>query len=665
MIWQRIFQESQFKLRFVGIRVDYGAWVIKCQVLLYIPCSIIDPYCDKPKFSLLISLAGYCIILGIVLVQEIEELQMKEAWSVYAKKADFYEIGRKFNINPVVARVIRNRDIIGDDEIRKYLHPGVDDTHEPALMKDMDKGCGIMKQKIQDGKKIRIVSDYDVDGIMSNYVLYMGLIDVGADVSYEIPDRMTDGYGINKRIIEAAKEDGVDTIITCDNGIAAFEAVELAKQYGMTVIVTDHHEVPFELDEKGEKKYSYVKADAIIDIKRPDCEYPFKEICGAVVAYKFIRRLNELMGKPWEDEDKYIEMLGLATVCDIMSLKDENRYYVKRALKIIEKTDNIGLKALLSVNGLTGKKLSAYSFGFVLGPCFNATGRLESAKVGLSLLLSDDEEYAMAEAEKIKEINIERKTMTEEGTKRALEIVENDLKDDIILVVYVPNLHESLAGIVAGRIKEKYYRPTLVFTDGEGGILKGSGRSIDGYNMFEELSAVKHLFLKVGGHKMAAGFSIDAGKLSEIRKALNDNQKLTEKDLTYKVRIDVPMPFSYITEGLVNELDLLEPYGKDNPKALFGQSNLSIVKINFMGKDNQFGKIIFQDRTGFRIEAVDFKINSFIESIKKWFGEQECDKMLNGQPNNIKINVAYHPELNYYNGKTKIQIRPDRYQKTE
>ena len=590
---------------------------------------------------------------------------MREKWTVYAKRADFNEIGKKYGIDPVVARVIRNRDIVGDEEIEKYLHGKLSDVHEPSLMKDMDGGCRIMAEKIRAGKKIRIVSDYDVDGIMSNYILYKGLLEAGADVSYEIPDRLTDGYGINRRIIDEANADGIDTIITCDNGIAAFDAIEAAKAYGMTVIVTDHHEVPFEFDEDGNKKYKIVPADAVIDIKQEDCNYPFKDICGAGVAYKFIRNLYKLMEIEWADEDKYIEMLGLATVCDIMSLKDENRIYVKRALEIIKDTKNIGLKALIKVNGLVGRKLNAFDFGFVLGPCFNATGRLESAKVGLSLLLSEDEEFAVSEAEKIKEINIERKNMTEEGTKKAIEIVEEQCKNDTILVVYVPNLHESLAGIVAGRIKEKYYRPTLVFTDGEGGILKGSGRSIDGYNMFEELNNVRDLFLKVGGHEMAAGFSIEKDKLEELRKKLNENQRLTEDDLTYKVRIDVAMPFSYITEKLINELDLLEPFGKDNPKALFAQGGLSVVKLKFMGKDNQFGRITLQDKDGFRIEAVDFRINSFLESIKMWFGEQECDKMVKGQPNNIRINVAYHPELNYFKGKTTIQIRPERYQKAD
>ncbi|MBR1815177.1 MAG: single-stranded-DNA-specific exonuclease RecJ [Lachnospiraceae bacterium] len=588
---------------------------------------------------------------------------MKEKWTVYAKRADFYDIGDKFNIDPVVARVIRNRDIVGYENIDKYLNDTDLSGYDVTLMKDMDKGCLIMMDKIRQGKSIRIVSDYDVDGIMSNYILYDALKYAGADISYEIPDRMLDGYGINERIIEDAYTDGVDTIITCDNGIAAFPAIELAKEYGMTVIVTDHHEVPFDIDDNGEKRYRIVPADAVIDIKQVTCGYPFKEICGATVAYKFIRRLYELMGLGWENEDKYIEMVGLATVCDIMLLQDENRIYVKRALQIIKDTKNIGLKALLTANGLTDRKITAYDFGFVLGPCFNATGRLESAKVGLSLLLCEDEELALREAESIREINTERKSMTEDGTKKAIEIVEGSLKDDNILVVYVPELHESLAGIVAGRLKEKYYRPTLVFTDGNDDLLKGSGRSIEGYNMFEELSKCRELFVKFGGHEMAAGFTIEKDNFEILRKTLLNNQHLSEDDLTYKVHIDVAMPFSYISEKLINDLDKLEPFGNGNQKPLFAQSNLSVINLRLMGKDSQFGRLTLQDESGNRIEAMDFRINYFIESIKMWFGEQECDKMLNGQPNSIRINVAYHPSINVYNGRTYLQIRPDRYQK--
>ena len=588
---------------------------------------------------------------------------MKEKWTVYAKRADFYDIGDKFNIDPVVARVIRNRDIVGYENIDKYLNDTDLSGYDVTLMKDMDKGCLIMMDKIRQGKSIRIVSDYDVDGIMSNYILYDALKYAGADISYEIPDRMLDGYGINERIIEDAYTDGVDTIITCDNGIAAFPAIELAKEYGMTVIVTDHHEVPFDIDDNGEKRYRIVPADAVIDIKQVTCGYPFKEICGATVAYKFIRRLYELMGLGWENEDKYIEMVGLATVCDIMLLQDENRIYVKRALQIIKDTKNIGLKALLTANGLTDRKITAYDFGFVLGPCFNATGRLESAKVGLSLLLCEDEELALREAESIREINTERKSMTEDGTKKAIEIVEGSLKDDNILVVYVPELHESLAGIVAGRLKEKYYRPTLVFTDGNDDLLKGSGRSIEGYNMFEELSKCRELFVKFGGHEMAAGFTIEKDNFEILRKTLLNNQHLSEDDLTYKVHIDVAMPFSYISEKLINDLDKLEPFGNGNQKPLFDQSNLSVINLRLMGKDSQFGRLTLQDESGNRIEAMDFRINYFIESIKMWFGEQECDKMLNGQPNSIRINVAYHPSINVYNGRTYLQIRPDRYQK--
>ncbi|MBQ9608493.1 MAG: single-stranded-DNA-specific exonuclease RecJ [Lachnospiraceae bacterium] len=588
---------------------------------------------------------------------------MRERWMVYAKRADFYDIGEKFNIDPVVARVIRNRDIEDYEDIDKYLNGTDLSGYDVTLMKDMDKGCQIMMDKINQGKSIRIVSDYDVDGIMSNYILYDALKVAGADISYEIPDRMLDGYGINERIIEDAHTDGVDTIITCDNGIAAFPAIELAKDYGMTVIVTDHHEVPFDIDKNGNKHYRMVPADAVIDIKQEDCNYPFKEICGATVAYKFIKRLYELMGLAWEDNDKYIEMVGLATVCDIMVLQDENRIFVKRALQIIKDTDNIGLKALLIANGLTDRKITAYDFGFVLGPCFNATGRLESAKVGLSLLLCEDEEKALREAESIREINTERKSMTEDGTKKAIEIVEEGLKDDNILVVFVPELHESLAGIVAGRLKEKYYRPTLVFTDGNDNLLKGSGRSIDGYNMFEELSKCRDLFVKFGGHEMAAGFTIKKDNFDRLRKSLLDTQKLSDDDLTYKVHIDVAMPFSYISEKLINDLDKLEPFGNGNSKPLFAQSNVSVVGLRLMGKDGQFGRLTLQDETGNRIEAMDFRINNFIESIKLWFGEQECDRMLDGQPNNIRINIAYHPVINVYNGRNYIQLRPDRYQK--
>ena len=590
---------------------------------------------------------------------------MREEWRVYNKRADFDAIGEKFHIDPVVARVIRNRDIIGDEEIDKYLNAADIEIYDPSLMKDMDKGVSLMRDKIAEGKSIRIVSDYDVDGIMSNYILYVGLKELGADISYEIPDRIQDGYGINERIIEDAHDDGVDTIITCDNGIAAFPAMELAKSFGMTVIVTDHHEVPCDIDEDGTKHYKLVPADAIIDPKQEDCEYPFKEICGAEVAYKFIRRLYALVGRSWDDDDRFIEMVGLATVCDVMPLQDENRIYVKRALGLVRHTKNVGLRALVEANGLASKKITTYHFGFVLGPCFNATGRLESAKIGLSLLLNEDSEDAMRIAEDIKSINTARKAMTEDGKDRAIDIVDSNYKDDKVIVIYVPELHESLAGIVAGRIKEKYYRPTIVFTDSSDGLLKGSGRSIEAYNMHDELSKCQELMVKFGGHKMAAGVTIRPEKLEAFRVKLNEIQSLTEDDLTLKVRIDVPMPFDYITEALIHDLEKLEPFGTGNPKPVFAQSNISILGVKFFGKEGQYGRLRLQDARGNRFEAMEFNIKYLIDSIKMWFGEQECDKMLEGQPNNIRVSMVYHPEINEYKGISSIQIMPERYRKYE
>ena len=437
---------------------------------------------------------------------------MEAIWRIHGKRADFDAIGREFNINPVVARVMVNRDVATREEIDRYLNCDLSIQYDPALMKDMDKACRIMWDKISQGKSIRIISDYDVDGVMSNYVLLEGLKELGADVSYEIPDRMTDGYGINERIIRDAHKDGIDTLITCDNGIGAFDAVNLARELGMTVIVTDHHEPPVAVDEQGNSVKTFAEADAVIDPKRPDCQYPFKEICGAMVAYKFIRHMFKLAGRPWV-EDWLVEMVGIATVCDVMPLKDENRAFVKRALTLVKNTENKSIAALLKVHDLMGKRITTSTFGFIIGPCINASGRLDSAKRGLELLLSQDEKTAITMAGELKEINISRKDMTEKGKQQAMELVESRYMEDTVLVVYMPELHESLAGIVAGRLKEKYYKPTLVFTRSEKGFLKGSGRSIEPYDMHAKLSEHKELFLKMGGHPMAAGFSIEVTRV--------------------------------------------------------------------------------------------------------------------------------------------------------
>ncbi len=587
---------------------------------------------------------------------------MEAVWRIHGKRADFDAFGREFNIDPIVARVIRNRDIETCEDFDRYLNCGLNILHDPALMADMDKACRLMADKISQGKSIRIISDYDVDGVMSNYVLLEGLKALRADVSHEIPDRMLDGYGINERIIRDAHRDGVDTIITCDNGIGAFEAIGLAKELGMTVIVTDHHEPPVAEDEQGNKTKIFVDADAVVDPKRPDCQYPFKEICGAFVAYKFIRHMFNILNKPW-DQDWLVEMVGIATVCDVMPLKDENRAIVKRALELVKNTDNPGLRALLKVHDLEGKRITSFTFGFVVGPCINASGRLDSAKKGLELLLAEDDNTARTMAEALKEINAERKEMTETGKLQAIEQVETQYMNDTVLVVFMPDLHESLAGIVAGRLKEQFNKPTLVFTRSDKGFLKGSGRSIEAYDMHAKLSEHKELFLKMGGHPMAAGFSIEESNLDILRERLNATHGLTPEQLVPKVMIDVAVPFSYLTTKLVKQLDLLEPYGTGNPKPVFAQANLRVKRVRFMGKEKQFIKLWLMDSEGRTFEAVDFDANSFINSIKMWFSEEECDKMIQGMPNKVLLDVTYYPELNEYNGMTTIQIMPTRYQR--
>lgn len=590
---------------------------------------------------------------------------MEAKWTVYGKRADFKTIGEKFHIDQVVARVIRNRDIVGDDAIDLYLNGTLEDVHDPALMADMDKGCAIIQSKIESGKTIRIISDYDVDGVMSNYILLDGLKNAGAAVSYEIPDRMLDGYGINERIIRDAYDDGIDTIITCDNGIAAFSAIELAKELGMTVVVTDHHEVPYDIDENGSRRSRLVPADAVIDIKREDCGYPFKGLCGAAVAYKFIRHLYGRMGILWDNPERYMEMLAIATQCDVMELVDENRIFVKTGLRILKNTDNAGLRALIRVNNLYGRRLYSYHLGFVIGPCINATGRLESAKRGLELLLCGGDEEAIKIAEELKELNQTRKQMTNEGAEAAIELVRQLYADDRVLVVFMPDLHESLAGIVAGRVREKFYRPVFVITRSETGILKGSGRSIEGYHMFDALTECEDLLLKYGGHELAAGFSLEECKLETFRRRLNERLKLTEEQLTPVVRLDVPMPISYINEPLVRQLELLEPFGKGNDKPVFGQAGLRVKRATRMGEEGRYIRITFMDENGFCMEGIDFNANKFIECIKMWFHDEECDKMLKGLPNNIILDVAYYPDINEYGGRTTVQIKPVFYRKSQ
>ena len=593
---------------------------------------------------------------------------MEKEWRMHAFRADFNKIAAEHKISPVTARVLVNRGLTEPEAIETYLHAGYEKTHDPFLMKDMEKACAIMAEKLKSGAHIRIISDYDVDGVMSNYILLKGLEGASrfARISYEIPDRMTDGYGINERIVRDAHADGVDTLITCDNGIAAFPALTLAKELGMTVIVTDHHEVPYNLNENGEKEYTYVPADAIVDIKRPDCPYPCKEICGVTVAYKFIRALYKHMGLPWKNEDYLIEFVGFATVCDVMQLVDENRIYVKKALELLPRTENIGLQALLAANKLNGKKPSGYTFGFILGPCINSTGRLESAKEGLGLLLTEDETEAAGMAQRIVALNKERKDMMQTGLERAIELVEAYYEADHVLVIYLPELHESLAGIVAGKVREHFYKPVFVLTDSEDPqILKGSGRSIDSYHMFEAMSEIPELFTKFGGHKKAAGFSVRKEDLEKLRRTLNEREHLTEDDLIEKIHIDVPMPTSYPTVALCEELDLLAPFGQGNERPLFGELRLAVKEARYFGDQNQYIRLKLMNAEGKTAEAVEFDAKKFINCIKLWFPKEECAKMLKGLPNGVRVDVIYYPEVNEYRGVKRVQIRPVDYRKSE
>lgn len=592
---------------------------------------------------------------------------MEANWRICAKKADFKGIGDKYNIDQVIARVIVNRDVNEDADISSYLKGTISDVLPYSHIRDIQKGCELIKGSIEAGEPIRIVSDYDVDGITSNYILYKGLLELGAKVSYEIPDRIIDGYGINQRIVEEAYKDGIQTIITCDNGVSAFEAIDLAKSYGMKVVVTDHHEIPVDFDTEGHKTYRYVAADALIDIKHPECTYPNKFLCGAGVAYKFIRQLYDICDKPWEDPYRYVDILAIATVCDIMELKGENRIYVKEGLKMLKDSSNIGLRTLIKCLELEGKDITSYHVGFLIGPSMNATGRLDTAKKGLELLLSEDESKAQILAEEMVALNRDRKLMTEQGKKAASDMVCEQCKDDTVLVLYLPTLHESIAGIVAGRIKEEFYKPVFVLTDSESDpdMIKGSGRSIEGYNMADELGKISDLLSHYGGHEMAAGVSLSREKLGDFKERLNNNCRLTEEQLTPTLMIDVPMPIAYISEGLVDTLNVLEPFGNGNPKPIFAQAGLLVKSARYVGKDNQFVKFVFQDKDGYIIEGIDFNAKPIIDCIKMWFSEEECDKMFKGMPNAIKLDVAYYPGINEYQGRRTIQILPTRYRKAQ
>lgn len=566
------------------------------------------------------------------------------------KKADFNGIAEKYQISPIIARLMRNRDVIGDEAIDFYLNGTVEDLYDGLLMKDMDRAVDILREKIEEGKKIRVIGDYDIDGVNATYILQQGLAGLGADVDTDIPDRIKDGYGLNQMLIDRALEDDVDTIITCDNGIAAMSEIAYGKENGMTIVVTDHHEVPY-LEENGEKKYLLPPADAVVDPHRADCGYPFKGLCGAAVAYKLVEVLYRVSGKSEQEvehlQDSLMENVAIATIGDVMDLVGENRIFVKKGLELLKTTKNEGLHALMQCTGVDTANLNTYHIGFVIGPCINAGGRLDTAKRALELLNASNRREAVTLAADLKELNDSRKEMTEEGVEEAVRQIESSSwKDDQVLVVYLPECHESIAGIIAGRIKERYYRPTFVLTKGETGV-KGSGRSIEAYDMFAEMSRCRELFTKFGGHKLAAGLSLEEENVEVFRKRINELADLTEEDLQMKVSIDMRLPFPYINEELIHELKILEPFGKGNGKPLFAESKLRVIQPRIFGKNRNVLKCRLEDQQGNQMEAV-------------YFGEVE-DCLQQMEKKQI-MSFTYYPSINEYMGRRTIQLTIVNYQ---
>ena len=563
-----------------------------------------------------------------------------EKWMVYNKKADFQKIGSEFGIDPVIARLIRNRDIQDMKEIRSYLYGTLAEIPSPWKMKDMERAVQILQKKITQKKKIRIIGDYDIDGVTATCILLKGLKRLNANVDTYIPDRVKDGYGMHEQLIDKALEDGIDTILTCDNGIAAAAEIEYAKKEGLTVIVTDHHDIPFRDTEDG-RIWIIPKADAVVNPKQNDCLYPNKNICGAVVAWKLIWALYERLGIDSDEIWDFLELAAIATVGDVMDLQGENRIIVKEGLKKLSSTSFEGLKALICVNNLEGAEITAYHVGFVIGPCINASGRLDTAARSLELLLADNMEDAMKLADDLYDLNQSRKAMTEQGKEQAIQsIEENNLGKDRVLVVYLPDCHESLAGIIAGRIREEYNKPVFVLTKGSDGV-KGSGRSIEAYSMYEELVKCSDLLMQFGGHPMAAGLSMEEKNVELFRRRLNDNCTLTEQDLIPKIMIDVPMPISYLSKKLTEQLKVLEPFGKGNSKPLFAQKNLRAVGIRVFGRNRNVAKMLLIDENGIKMDAVYFgEAQEFVDFVQA----------------HDTISVTYYPEINVFQGRENLQV---------
>lgn len=583
----------------------------------------------------------------------------EQNWVICTKKVDFDALSEQFHIDPVVARILINRGL-EESQFEAFLHPELDNLHDPFLMEDMNQAVRIIIHDIEEGHSIRIVSDYDVDGVMSNYILYKGLKRIGADVDYVIPHRIKDGYGINEEIIQKAIEDGIHTIVTCDNGIAANAALAKAKEQGLTVVVTDHHQVPFVMEGEN-RQYILPPADAILDPKKETCKYPFDDLCGAGVAYKLIEALYIKREVPKEEIYQFLEFAAIAVICDIVTLQDENRIFVVKGLERLNYSENTGLRALIRANELSDVTLDTYHVGFKLGPCINASGRLESAIASMELLLEQDTDTAIAKAQEIRSINEERKEMTYRESERAIEYLKaaSPMK---IFVIYLPDCHESLAGIIAGRIRENYHHPVFVVVNSEEeGVLKGSGRSIPEYHMFEALQECSDLLLKFGGHAMAAGFSLSADCLDAFTERLNTLCEFTEDAFIPKVKIDVPMPISYISEDLIAQLDGLAPFGKGNEKPVFAQKDLNVISAKIMGKDRNVVKIMLESSEGYTSEGIYFQAQEFSDNIIEWFGQEEYDKMMHGWLNNVRLNVVYYPSVNEFNGNRTIQLQVKRY----
>lgn len=581
-----------------------------------------------------------------------------EKWIVRTKRAEFDEIAKKFQIDPVTARIIRNRDVVGDDQIQKYLYGGWEDLYDPKHLHDGVEAAKLLSSLIQQKKRIRIIGDYDIDGVTSSYILRSGIERCNGIADHVIPHRIVDGYGVNEQLITQAHEDGIEAIVTCDNGISAFDAIQLAKEYGMTVIVTDHHEVPFVYKEDGSKEILRTKADFIVNPKQAECSYPFKGLCGASVAFKFIQLLYLECGIPMDETREFLSYVAIGTVGDVMDLIDENRILVKLGLEMIHQTQDVSLLALIKQCKLKPEEMNVYSIGFVVGPCMNASGRLDTAEITLELLLTKREPQASILAAKLVELNEERKKMTEQNLNQAIEQIQMKGWDqDKVMVVFLPDCHESIAGIIAGRLRERYYRPVFVLTRGEEAI-KGSGRSIEGYSMFEEMVKVSELFLKFGGHPLAAGCSLLEENVTTLREQLNQLCELEEEDFVSKVYIDIPMPMDYVTTGLIDEFKLLEPLGNGNRAPIFAQKDVTVSKAMVIGKNQNTIKLELITPNNNIVEGIFFKgVDRFFEYITERYGVEEARLVKSGNTKNVKLSFTFCPSINEYNGKTTIQMK--------